>query len=406
MPAQRPAFDVAHAARLKSARAATLRDRAPPHRALCVRVRRCRRPLVLAYNGFMADEPVKQRESYYDNFKFLLITLVVIGHVITFSAGVFAPLKAVYSWIYMFHMPAFVFVSGMFAKNIYTRERGLRVSTLLFYLIMFVLFYFALWGWSHICYDAPEFKMLFPGSIQWYFLAMALWGLTVPLVSRAPGGLKLVIPISVVLALAVGFVDYEHDFLTIGRTIAFAPFYYLGYFLSIKGFSGWVSSMRQRKWPIVLAVVILVGVFVFELLGPPFVTGAFPGLLPGRSPYLVYEAFPLWGAMLMRLLAMFLALVMGTAFAILVPTGRTFFTDMGSRTLQVYVLHAFVYYLFDGFGLHNAIVPYLPWAAWGLIVLAIGLTFLLAAPKFPEKAMRRLRKALTRLDRPARTASA
>ena len=352
----------------------------------------------------MASESVKQREPYYDNLKFLLIMLVVIGHVVNHTGDLFPPLKAIYSWIYMFHMPAFVFVSGMFAKSIYTRERGLRVSSLLFYVIMFVLFYFALWGWIHLCYDQPAFKLFFPSSIQWYFLTMAIWGLTTPLVSRAPGGAKLVLPISIALALAIGFVDYQYDFLSIGRAIAFAPFYYMGYFLSVKGFAGWVSHARGRKWPVVLALAVLVGIFVFELLGPSSITGAFPELLTGRSSYMVYEAFPLWGAMLMRLLAMTLAFVMGTAFAILTPTGKTLFTGMGSRTMQVYILHAFVYYLFDGFKLENAIAPFLPWSGWGLIVFAIGLTFLLAAPEFPEKAMRRLRKVLTRFDRPARIA--
>lgn len=65
------------------------------------------------------------RVAYFDNLKFLLIFLVVFGHVLTIVSEHSRAANALINFIYLFHMPAFVFVSGMLAKRYYSRERGL-----------------------------------------------------------------------------------------------------------------------------------------------------------------------------------------------------------------------------------------------------------------------------------------
>ena len=59
---------------------------------------------------------MKTREYQWDNLRFLLISLVVLGHLWEIMGQ--APYKdVVYRIIYSFHMPAFLFLSGMFAKS-------------------------------------------------------------------------------------------------------------------------------------------------------------------------------------------------------------------------------------------------------------------------------------------------
>lgn len=53
------------------------------------------------------------RSSYWDNAKGILIFLVLIGHFIM----TYRPLKAIFDSIYLFHMPAFLFISGLFSKK-------------------------------------------------------------------------------------------------------------------------------------------------------------------------------------------------------------------------------------------------------------------------------------------------
>lgn len=58
-----------------------------------------------------------ERDNYFDNYKAFLIILVVVGHFIN-------PLTESVPWteyvrkaIFIFHMPAFIFISGYFFKT-------------------------------------------------------------------------------------------------------------------------------------------------------------------------------------------------------------------------------------------------------------------------------------------------
>nr|MCX3330604.1 acyltransferase family protein [Bacillus pacificus] len=59
----------------------------------------------------------KSRDSYFDNAKFLLIFLVVFGHILRSFINDNEFMLYLYKFIYTFHMPAFILVSGFFAKG-------------------------------------------------------------------------------------------------------------------------------------------------------------------------------------------------------------------------------------------------------------------------------------------------
>ena len=59
----------------------------------------------------------KERIFLYDNYRAVLMCLVVIGHSadsLTSSSDV---CKSIFVFIYAFHMPAFLFLSGMFFQE-------------------------------------------------------------------------------------------------------------------------------------------------------------------------------------------------------------------------------------------------------------------------------------------------
>ena len=64
---------------------------------------------------------VKERNLKLDNAKGILITLVVIGHMLLPIQGTTRGVTNFFYMIYAFHMPAFVFISGLLAQHIYTR---------------------------------------------------------------------------------------------------------------------------------------------------------------------------------------------------------------------------------------------------------------------------------------------
>ena len=72
---------------------------------------------------------MKKRIALWDNLKFLLIIFVVIGHYTQQFRADNETLQRIYVFIYSFHMPAFIFVSGYFAK---VEPKKIAVLNLLF----------------------------------------------------------------------------------------------------------------------------------------------------------------------------------------------------------------------------------------------------------------------------------
>ena len=66
----------------------------------------------------------KKRIYKYDNVKALLIFLVVVGHMTTDYVKDAQCVRWLTLWIYTFHMPAFVFVSGLVHKRNITEEQA------------------------------------------------------------------------------------------------------------------------------------------------------------------------------------------------------------------------------------------------------------------------------------------
>ena len=68
----------------------------------------------------------KQRIAIWDNYKCILILGVVLGHMYA-RFDELDNVKRLILFIYSFHMPAFVFVSGLFAKKTIREKRILGI---------------------------------------------------------------------------------------------------------------------------------------------------------------------------------------------------------------------------------------------------------------------------------------
>ena len=62
-------------------------------------------------NKLLEDTTFKPRSFYWDNCKGFLIILVVFAHFLIGLQGQYDMTTVIVNTIYMFHMPAFVFVS-------------------------------------------------------------------------------------------------------------------------------------------------------------------------------------------------------------------------------------------------------------------------------------------------------
>ena len=113
-----------------------------------------------------------QRDGYFDTLKFVLMLFVIYGHAIVFGLKNSDLIKGIYIFIYTFHMPLFIFVSGYFSKNVQkskTNKFALRfIETYIVCQIAWLLylFIFRLWLVSLSPEDPVNF-FIFPNFQQW-----------------------------------------------------------------------------------------------------------------------------------------------------------------------------------------------------------------------------------------------
>lgn len=347
---------------------------------------------------------MKERNLKLDNAKGILITLVVIGHMLLPIQGTTRGVTNFFYMIYAFHMPAFVFISGLLAQRIYTRvskpahapsgncaqrhphhaanvSAGRQMATLdalqsttsgssdastmatvghfngrrwcstlwLYLLFQFVLFFSEIPAYGRTT-RFPDF--LHTSGAPWYLLALLLWYLMIPFFYAyrdLPCSLIAWILLTI-LSLAGGYLASGvlaglGDFLALDRVIAFAPFFFAGYFIGPER----LMRFLKEKRGIVLLLTAL-GLLCFALVG----TQTFDRLLPYKNvvygawyyrfhPEQNQAAFPgdlaacLW---LIRLVWFLVSGLMSFALLALMPNRRLpLITTIGQRTLQIYILH-------------------------------------------------------------------
>lgn len=76
----------------------------------------------------------KTRISFFDNARFLLMVLVVFGHLLQPFTIQNQWYNKLYLFIYTFHMPAFIFISGYFSESF---TENFCILTLLYYWILY-----------------------------------------------------------------------------------------------------------------------------------------------------------------------------------------------------------------------------------------------------------------------------
>ncbi|QKI81328.1 acyltransferase family protein [Kroppenstedtia eburnea] len=313
----------------------------------------------------------KQRDYYFDNVKFVLAMLVVIGHTYRPLIDESPILKAVYLAIYSFHMPLFILISGYFAKG-YNREgqnRKLISSILIPYLIFQTLY--SIYDYFVYGRDSLGISILDPYWAMWFLFSLFLWRLMMlPLFVN----LKYPLVTALILAIAVGYIDEADGFLSLSRTIAFFPFFLFGYYLRKHHFEVLFSPWKRVVgW--VGCILLVPLMYWLEFLSPFDLS--FRRWMYFADPY-ESLGHPEWSAGLIRVGFIILTLIVSALVLAVIPRGKTWFSAMGSRSLSVYLLHGFFIKFYDALDVDD---KYPGPTLYILATLgAIALTFLLSSP--------------------------
>ena len=167
----------------------------------------------------------KRRHRGYDNIRGILIILVVFGHFLELCPGAVAS-NPVYLLIYSFHMPAFLFLSGLFSK--YDPHNMLKLALLyLLFQLLYRLFAATVLGYSSALSPYP--LLITPYWLLWYLPVLLCCQCLLPLWIKLKQSSKLVlIFLSVIAALVSGYFPPIGYPFTLSRFIVFLPFFLAG----------------------------------------------------------------------------------------------------------------------------------------------------------------------------------
>lgn len=274
------------------------------------------------------------RNYFFDNAKFILILLVVIGHAIQIIANNHV-IFFIYKFIYLFHMPAFIFIAGYFTK--FQQEQ--KFSKLLILYVIFQTLYCIGNIFAAKNADA-QMEFFEPCWVMWFLVSIISLKLILPYITK----FRHPIIISLVIAVLAGYEPLIGSYLSLSRTIVFMPFFLLGYYCNDQHLKK-IKNIPPRT---ALGIVLLSALILFMLA--PFDLGF---LFNDRG----YEMMDInhWYAGFFRLAFLLWSMILTICFLALVPEKQKWFSDFGKRTMQVYLTHGFVLGGLVGLGLTNAV---------------------------------------------------
>jgi fucose 4-O-acetylase-like acetyltransferase len=271
---------------------------------------------------------IKQtRDSYYDNVKFILISLVVLGHFISPLKQDNNLLNTIYNFIYTFHMPAFILISGYFSKGCF--KKGYAAKTFKNILVPYFVFQLIYSVFYTVQHNELTFSLLDPFWTLWFLLSLVFWNLLLLVFAR----IKYALVIAVLIGILIGYIPEIGTFLSLQRTFVFFPIFLLGYFLKREHFQLLLTPAKRWAGMITLCILFVGYYFFFPDSGKDW--------LLSSSSYTDMGV----GAGYAGLIRLFIYGLMMTAtfsFLAIVPRQKLLFTPIGTRTLYVYLLHGFV----------------------------------------------------------------
>lgn len=267
-----------------------------------------------------------KRICWWDNIKFVMIVLVVAGHFADTLVAHSGLMKSFYLFIYAFHMPVFLFISGMFFKP----ERIGR--KMVFYITSGFLLKAVTYIAEYAAGGKPEFTLLSEMGAPWYMFCMAFY-IGIAYVLRNSDKRPVII-ITMVLAALAGYDKNIGDYLCISRTLVFLPFFLMGTMTSPAG----VAEFRRKHAGILIPLsVVVLAVWGYLCFGQREHFYILRHLFTGRNAF--YKDIYDYG-FCARMVCYIISICTGFAAIMIIPMGKIAgISYMGRNTINVYFWH-------------------------------------------------------------------
>lgn len=268
----------------------------------------------------------------WDNLKFILIFLVVFGHFIHNYTNDSMITEKLYTYICSFHMPAFLFVSGLFSKKV-IKAKNYRKCFEFFVLYVFTKLCIFI---SKLITDGDyNLSLLDEDSVPWYAFALMAFFLMTMFLQQLHSLYLFVF--AIIMGCISGYDVDINDFFVSSRIIVFYPFFLAGFFLDQKRVAALLS-----KWYTKIAALAVHIIWLAYLWKVKDATVIWHPIATGREHLDEIGINYFWH----RLIYYAVAFILIFSVIALAPTGKHIISGMGSRSIQVYSLHRGFIYLF------------------------------------------------------------
>lgn len=272
--------------------------------------------------------PESGRVAYWDNVKGILIFLVVLGHYLWqyLGSGLAGTILGI---IYIFHMPAFILVSGFLSKSEHSRSK----QSLGKLAVIYIIFNTAIMLLSAGLFKT-SFQLLTPSYSYWFLLSLIVWRATIRYMPES----KLFVVVCIIAAILVGWWRDVTNVLALARTIVFFPFFYIGYRMPAEKFLHLIQNRKPRHY-------LLGGlIFSYTLFLSVLFLNKFPWLK--QSDFLM-DSYGSLEDMIVRIALISLAGMFIAGLLVLVPDKPVpWLGKWGKNSISIYVLHRFFTFLF------------------------------------------------------------
>lgn len=277
-----------------------------------------------------------KRNYKADNIRFFLIFCVVFGHLLELFSGRTADM--LYRLIYTFHMPAFVFLTGYFARF---KPKKILLSLIWPYFI-FQILYLLFQGYVIKGTDTVSLQFTTPHWLLWYLLATVFYYMLIPFLQWESTGARVdVLFLSAAVSLLAGFDKTVGYYMSLSRFFCFLPFFVSGYYVGNKPQSLQHSAKKGSKWLLFfLCLIVVIFAQHFVLSDPESFTRQ---VLYGSYSY-AGGRFTWKQRLILLLLGAAWIVVL---FAIASDRKIPIVSAIGGNTLPIFLFHGFVVRLLE-----------------------------------------------------------
>ncbi|WP_346291444.1 acyltransferase family protein [Sphaerothrix gracilis] len=261
-----------------------------------------------------------KRDLYWDSAKAWLLYLVILGHFTKGQLEYSATLSGLTTFIYAFHMPVFIFISGLFSKKIVS-PRFKEIGSLLAVYVIFQAIYAVYFQSLGKPASLNPFQ---PNDHLWYLFALFAWRTFIPYFRK----IKAPVAIAILISIVSGFFELGPG---LDKAFGYLPFFVLGYFHSFK------KTKNPSFLSVAAAFIICFAGIICLVLGKYW-------LIPGGSIFhFFWKPYGAFGAYSMvmpvvRMGAIVSAVTLGYCFLNTVPESK-FMAKLGMYSIYPYLLH-------------------------------------------------------------------